>query len=182
MAVSGGPQAVPTAGLRKENIALPKPLITQQALWSQVPPLSLPEGCAGARDNVLFLPPSSHHRACRPHALDPDQHDTQRPGHFSIHADCPASPASYGSAGKKVRLRAMAVRAAWSCVSGHSPVLRARFPRAGRELPCPERNSALHGTRACRQHALPRAFPCPPGTRPSCLHLCRAGKRIASLM
>ena len=74
---------------------------------------------------------------------------------FPVHADRPARPASYGSAGKKVRLRAMAVGAACSCVSGHSPVLRARFPRAGRELPCPERNSALRGTRACRQHALP---------------------------
>lgn len=83
VAVPGGPQSMQSAGLRKENIALLKPLVPQQALWSQTPALSLPQGCAGARDSALFLPPSSHHHALWPHALDPDVHDTQMPAHFS---------------------------------------------------------------------------------------------------
>ena len=116
---------------------------------------SLPEGCVGARDNILFLPLSSHHHALWPHALDSDQQETQWPGHFSKHIDHPAIPLSCASAGKKVMLRAMAITASWSCLLGYSPVLRARFPGAGMELPWPQGNSALHGTRACRQHALP---------------------------
>ena len=82
-AIPEGPKPVLSAGLWKKNIVIPKALILQQALWSRVPRLQLAERCSGVWHSVLFLPPSCHHQALWLCALDPDLHDTHRPGHFS---------------------------------------------------------------------------------------------------
>lgn len=148
IAVSGVPQTMPSAGLQTENIAPPKPLTI--SVESGPSPLTI-SGVSWLRDSTH----SSHTTinfggtlwslTCMTH---------KSPAAFPIHAFYPASPSSCGSADRKVRLRAMTTGAAWSCMSGHSPVLRHGFPWAGTELPWLQGNTSLCGTQDCRKHAL----------------------------